>query len=701
MDVKNLCIQLPILGKVTSVNEPEGGFTVETRNGTTFAVHVKPTTWVDTVTNLDRLGRYRAPLVPPTAETERPKAAAENRSPNVPTGYNVGDLIGVEGTLYINGASEYYEAMAVHSLKSHKGMYLFEHTSWWKTQIEALADKWLDVLFGEKRTYAVDDFSALYRTTLNIEGMPTDDSTQEMATLSRLIYGLSSAYLVGGDERYFLAAQAGVRYQLETFRSTSTDGRFEFWVHARKKDRHGVYQSLPSLNAEDSGTLPCYEQIYALAGLAQFYRIANDREVLDAIHGTLRMFEAIFADKRETGNGLGHNGYFSHVDPVTFSWDDPRLEHVGPDGVNNRARKNWNSVGDHLPAYLINLILSLDPAPKAIDDPDSSHAALLDKILKMAEQILLVTSGLIRDHFPDAASQYVNERFTRDWEPVHDWGWQRNRAVVGHNLKIAWNLTRVANYHRSKGRDEEAETFAKLAHEIGEKMKTYGLDGIRSGVYDAVERAPHESLEVQFAWRNTKDFWQQEQGILAYLILFGYPGDPLNPQTTKDFHMAATELSAFWNLYFLDRERNGVFFRISDNGYPVIESTYGDKGGHSISGYHTFELAYLAHVYQLAYLPRAQRQHTAFCLHFRPSVESGIASINVLPDFLGPGALELFGVEIDGIPRKLTDAEHSSMRIDLRPGDLGRHVKVFLRQGEAAFYRLSPQAVPDDTLPST
>ena len=23
------------------------------------------------------------------------------------------------------------------------------------------------------------------------------------------------------------------------------------------------------------------------------------------------------------------------------------------------------------------------------------------------------------------------------------WGWQQNRAVVGHNLKIAWNLMRI------------------------------------------------------------------------------------------------------------------------------------------------------------------------------------------------------------------------------------------------------------------
>ena len=28
-------------------------------------------------------------------------------------------------------------------------------------------------------------------------------------------------------------------------------------------------------------------------------------------------------------------------------------------------------------------------------------------------------------------------------------------------------------------------------------------------------------MPTQFAWGATKDFWQQEQGILAYLILYG------------------------------------------------------------------------------------------------------------------------------------------------------------------------------------
>ena len=84
----------------------------------------------------------------------------------------------------------------------------------------------------------MDDFAALYRTNLNILGLPVgDNNIQECATLSRLIYGLSSAYLLTGQERFRLAAKAGIKYQRETFRSLSHDGDRCFWNFGKRKQR--------------------------------------------------------------------------------------------------------------------------------------------------------------------------------------------------------------------------------------------------------------------------------------------------------------------------------------------------------------------------------------------------------------------------------------------------------------------------------
>jgi mannose/cellobiose epimerase-like protein (N-acyl-D-glucosamine 2-epimerase family) len=684
--INGLTIQLPIVGKVVSKDLASQSFVVRTRSRTEFDVRIKATTWFDTVTNLDRISRQRLPF------KEQPAEKASDNPTALEQYVFEGDLIGVEGVYYDAGDHRRYDANAIHLLRSHAGYYQFEHTHWWKGQIETMANKWLDVLFGDKRTYDLDDFAALYRTTLSIEGAPTDDQTQEMATLSRLIYGLSSAYLLGGDERYFLAARAGVRYQREAFRSYSADGRFCFWLHARKQDRHGTYDVLPSLFGDDADTMPLYEQIYALAGLAQYYRITNDWETLQDIRRTLDMFDAMYADRRD--DPKRHDGFFSHIDPVTFRWESEMLDRTG-----NSARKNWNSVGDHLPAYLINLVLSLDPLPAVEGGGDADgHREALEHLLAKAVEILEVTARLIHDKFPDPdpAVPYVNERFDRDWKPIHNWRWQQNRAIVGHNLKIAWNLTRVANYYNSKGNTKRADELFALATRIGDEMSRVGIDQIRSGVFDAVERQPAAGLPTQFAWSNTKDFWQQEQGILAYLIMAGYAHASGDIERARAFMDLARELSAVWNLYFIDRDRNGIFFRISDNGIPVLSSTYGDKGGHSISGYHAFELDYLAHIYQLAYLPRDAREHTTFCLHFRPGPQDRLRSINVLPDFLGPAAVEIDRIEVDGVDRPVGEAKH--FQVPLRPEDLGRHVVVRLRQSKEAHARLSKDAIPDKRL---
>lgn len=674
--------QLPIIGTVIHKDAAARTFCVKTRSGDIFDVQITATTSFDSVQNLDRLDRQRQPLGQYSSNDPFETAIVEN------------ELIAVEGVYHIHGDSCRYDALAIHNLVSYAGYYHFEQTHWWITQICRMANKWLDDLFGDKRTYMSDDFSSLYRTTLNISGMPTDDGTQEMATLSRLIYGLSSAYLVSGDERYHLAAKAGVEYQREAFRSISADGRFCFWLHARSRDRNGRHDVLPSRFGDDKGTIPLYEQIYALAGLAQYFRVAGDWEVLYDIRRTIATFEAMFADMPDGPNGK-HDGYFSHIDPVSFSWDSPELE-----DTNNRAKKNWNSIGDHLPAYLINLLLALDPVPKTCSSPEGDeHLRELQQFKEQCEGMLEVTASLIRDKFPQEGSPYVCERFDRDWTPDFKWGWQQDRAIVGHNLKIAWNLTRVANYFQSKGEQEKAQSYFDVAEKIGRDMGKLGIDQIRSGVFDAVERNPQDdSIPLQFAWLNTRDFWQQEQGILAYLIMWGFK-QSTSPEcpVASDFLTQSRELCAYWNLYFLDRERNGVFFRVNDSGTPIIASTYGDKGGHSVSGYHVFELDFLAHIYHRAYLPRDQQEHSVFCLHFHPSQDCCLRSLNVLPDFLGSDTVEIDGIVFDGIERKVEDPKN--FQIPLKDSDLGHNIVVRFRQTKATHSRLKPLAPKDDRLP--
>lgn len=678
-----------VLGTVLSVDVPGRKFELQCRSGDRLWIHVGGdteedggTTYFDVLSNLDEVSREG--VLPPGA------AGLDDR---IKRHVSAGALIAVEG---LRAGGDVY-ARRVHALafepelrvkRSERLTYLFEEAHWWLTQISRMADEWLEDLFNENRDYRVTDFARFYRTNLNITGSPAgkDPDLQECATLSRLIYGLSSTYLLTGSERYLLAAKAAVEYQRQTFRSLSHDGEKCVWAFGRRRIVTGAASGeamlvgseiiIPSENPDDRGTIPLYEQIYAIAGLAQYYRITLDWQVLEDIRRTLNAFEAFYRDANPE-----YGGYFSHIHPATMCPDTPAL---GP----NMSKKNWNSIGDHIPAYLVNLLLAIDPVPNGRGNIQEIEE-MRDRCIRMLEE----TSQLILDKFPDAdpTIPYVNERFLRNWTPDHQWGWQRNRAVVGHNLKIAWNLTRCHNYFVWKAREYERAAEAdgarakakeygqraaralEYAERLAQAMAKVGLDLVHGGVYDTVEREPRNGLPVEFAWSTTKDFWQQEQGILAYLILQGATRDPEARKLYRDLYR---ELAAFWNLYFLDHDNRGIFFRVTDQGLPFIQGTYGQKAGHAVAGYHAYELNYLAHIYIRAHVETANPESN-FCLHFRPERTCGQLSINVLPDFFEPGDLQITSVRINGTKR--TNFSADNFQIPLAPEELGSDVTVEFR----------------------
>jgi mannose/cellobiose epimerase-like protein (N-acyl-D-glucosamine 2-epimerase family) len=666
---------MSLTGTVTAVDLASGSFTLQCRSGDTFHIQTTSETNYTVVKNMDDIDRDRLPNPP---DYDPSKGPSEKIRKYVVVGY----FLVVAGILIEHARQSRFDARTITLVTGDQDQFVFEDPHWWLTQIAAFADQWLDDLFKDKRSYEWDDFAEFYRTNLNILGLPTDDNIQECATLSRLIYGLSSCYLLTGGERYLLAARAGVKYQRETFRSLSHDGRYCFWQFGKRKRDRGAVMIMPSENPDDRGTIPLYEQIYALAGLCQYYRITQDWEVLEDVWRTIRSFQDFFHDEPRFGY-TGTGGYFSHLDYASLR---PDVDALGQ----NKLRKNWNSVGDHIPAYLVNLILALQPLPRGGKDHETA-----EKLLKTCRGILDETTSLILDKFPDANSKFVNERFFADWSPDHHWGWQQNRGIVGHNFKIAWNMTRVANFYRAEAArltDEDhaestrlqdrAKAFEELAAKLLENMTQVGIDQLRGGCFDAMERAPSGGLPAEFTWGNTKDFWQQEQAILAYLIVHGTTG-------SDEQLRLAREMMTFWNLYFLDHDNRGVYFRVTDNGTPVVQGGYSQKAGHAVAGYHSFELNYLAHVYLRAYVRPSRKGTNAaggsafpvidrtFCIFFRPDAHCAHTTLNVLPDFMAPDTIEISRISVGGVPRQNFDPRN--FQIELERQELGTQVIVEFR----------------------
>jgi mannose/cellobiose epimerase-like protein (N-acyl-D-glucosamine 2-epimerase family) len=473
------------------------------------------------------------------------------------------------------------------------GDWAFEDPGWWVRQLDELASFYRRAQFGDSPVDFAD-----YRTILRLGGDKADDHTQETDTISRLVYGMASAYLLTGDERHLAVAEAGTDYLRDHLRFVDQDEDVVYWYHGMDV-RDGVESKLfASEFGDDYRVIPAYEQIYALVGPTQTYRLTGDRRILDDVEGTLRLFSRFFHDPT-------HGGWFSHVDPIELSPHHPSL---GP----NRARKNWNSVGDHAPAYLVNLFLATE---------DQRHADMLEE-----------SFDLIVAHLPDPHSPFVHERFHSDWLPDREWGWQQDRAVVGHNLKIAWNLSRMQSI-RPK------EAYRRLAEKIGRTMPAVGSDTRRGGWYDMVDRLPGPDGRHRLVWHDRKAWWQQEQAILAYLLMAGRDGDEV-------FRRHAREAAAFYNAFFLDHDEGGVYFNVLADGTPYLLGTERLKGSHSMSMYHAAELCLLATVYQ-----RLLLQDEPLDLWFRPGPDGFGPDrlLRVAPDALPPGSVRLESVELDGV----------------------------------------------------
>jgi mannose/cellobiose epimerase-like protein (N-acyl-D-glucosamine 2-epimerase family) len=489
------------------------------------------------------------------------------------------------------------------------GKYRFEEADWWVKQAASIADFYIKAEFGSPD--AID--YANYRTNISLTGERKADHRQETDTISRMVYGMASAYLLTGEDRFLDVAEKGTQYLRDHMRFYDTDENIVYWYHGIDVKHGREHKVFASEFGDDYDGIPMYEQIYALAGPTQTYRVTGDPAIMKDIKMTIDLFDRFFLDKEK-------GGYFSHIDPMTLN---PRHESLG----RNKGRKNWNSLGDHAPAYLVNLWLATGD--------------------KKYQDFLVATADCITKYFPDYEhSPFVQEKFLEDWSHDKTWGWQQNRAVPGHNLKIAWNLLRINSLVSKK-------EYVDFAKKIAQIMPTVSMDVQRGGWYDVMERelGPGEEC-YRHVWHDRKAWWQQEQAILAYQIMYGVLKDP-------EYLRLGRESAAFYNTFFLDHDDGAVYFNVLNNGLPFLLGTERLKGSHSMACYHSIELCYLAQVYQnLLYTKQP------LDLYFKP-LPNGFPGdiLRVQPDILPPGSVRISDVWIDGNPWKNFDAEKLTVNL--------------------------------------
>jgi mannose/cellobiose epimerase-like protein (N-acyl-D-glucosamine 2-epimerase family) len=590
MDSMRFSFSDTIAGYVTGYDRDKDSFGLKTTDGRDFQVKFASNTYGWIVNNLNEPRTW-------TSQDQMRGLLASGR------------YLFVYGIYYPEHGGFTYEAQSLIFPGRREDNYVFERQDWWIKQVAAVADFYLKAQFQGKPIDYKD-----YRTIIRLTGeKDADNYRQETDTISRLVYGFASAYMMTGDDRYLEGAEKGTEYLRDHMRFYDPDEKVVYWYHGIDVQGQRETKVFASEFGDDFDAIPAYEQIYALAGPLQTYRVTGDPRILQDAELTVDLFDRFFLDRSK-------GGYFSHLDPIAL---DPRSDALGA----NKGKKNWNSVGDHAPAYLINLYLATG---------ERRYADFLE-----------YTFDTIEQYFPDYEhSPFVQEKFYEDWSHDTTHMWQQNRGVVGHNLKIAWNLLRM---HSLKPKQK----YEALARRIAAEIPKVGMDRQRGGWYDVMERARRGDEELhRLAFHDRKAWWQQEQGILAYLILHGVLGDP-------EYLKYARESAAFYNAFFLDHDDGAVYFNVLANGIPYLMGTERFKGSHSMSGYHSTELCYLAATYTNLLITKQPLE-----LYFKPYPNGFRRNIlRVSPDLLPPGSIRLSEVWANGEKYTHFDTDGLTVRV--------------------------------------
>ncbi|MGI8499622.1 MAG: N-acyl-D-glucosamine 2-epimerase, partial [Hassallia sp.] len=150
-----------------------------------------------------------------------------------------------------------------------------------------------------------------------------------------------------------------------------------------------------------------------------------------------------------------------------------------------------------------------------------------------------------------------------------------------------------------------------------------------------------------------------------YLILSGSFKNP-------EYRQLARESAAFYNAWFLDHDDGGVYFNVLANGLPYLMGTERFKGSHSMSGYHSFELTYLATVYTNQLITKQPMD-----FYFKPMLGGFKDNIlRVQPDILPGGSVYIGACWVNGEPYFDFNADALTVKLPMSQEQLKVKVQI-------------------------
>jgi mannose/cellobiose epimerase-like protein (N-acyl-D-glucosamine 2-epimerase family) len=190
----NFSVSDLIAGYCTGYDQDADSFGMRTSDGREFTVKLTAPAYAELMRNLgeayiDCTGRMREMLVP-------------------------GRYLFVYGIFYPQAGGHAFDAKHIVFIGREADEYRVEEKDWWIRQIRALAEFYLHAQFPDGNI----DYRN-YSTLLSLYGDKLGPNLrQETDTISRMVYGFASAYLLTGEDRYLEAAEKGTVYLREHMR---------------------------------------------------------------------------------------------------------------------------------------------------------------------------------------------------------------------------------------------------------------------------------------------------------------------------------------------------------------------------------------------------------------------------------------------------------------------------------------------------
>lgn len=355
---------------------------------------------------------------------------------------------------------------------------------------------------------------------------PTPPWDKYPAMISRQVYGFSAAYLLSGDRKYLEVARGAVDYLME---------------HAWDRQYGGWFGALTQTGEPKDSTKSVDLQLYTDVGLAMYYFVTGDEQVLSHIKESVRIRRS-YAHDEEFG------GYYQVLNRNLTVKDSSKSKH------------------SHF-GYTSSLLINLSMATR---DPE---------ILSFAEELMQIS--IVRMTDPQEGWLHgFRSRFDRRWNltPVIVDG----KEVISAGAQLTGALAFLRLYELTG-----KELYRKKGVALGEQTIRYAWDSTRGGWYDVVERMPPHSLQGT----PTVSWWIQCYGSFLQIHLYRITGE-------KRYLDQFQKMAAFWNQFLMDREFGGVFSTVSADGAPIDS----EKAVVWKASYHEMEHALLNYLYLNLYV---------------------------------------------------------------------------------------------------